>query len=213
MVIRPRGRFITLEGGEGVGKSTQIAALAVELRTRGLNVIETREPGGSTGAEAIRELLLHAAADAWDPVTEALLFAAARGDHVQRVIRPALDRGDWVLCDRFVDSSRAYQGGRRGLDDGTIMTLHGIGSGGLLPDRTLLFQLDEAQSVRRRSERSLGRNDRFEDRDTRFHAAVADRFQAMAQAEPERFRSIDAGGQPAVVTAAALAAIADLLPE
>ena len=107
-----RGRFITLEGGEGVGKSTQLKALADALRARGLDVVTTREPGGSPGAEKIRELLLQGEIDRWTPETEALLFAAARSDHVARTIRPALDHGQWVLCDRFVDSSLAYQGAR-----------------------------------------------------------------------------------------------------
>src|SRR5919112_2038739 len=131
-------RFITLEGGEGVGKSTQLRRLAETLRERGLDVVETREPGGSPGAEAIRRLLLEGADERWSAGTEALLFAAARGDHVARTILPALERGAWVLSDRFLDSSLAYQGGAGGISLESVRRLHEIGSGGFLPDRTLL---------------------------------------------------------------------------
>lgn len=206
-----RGRFITLEGGEGVGKSTQLKALAAVLRSRGLTVIETREPGGSKGAEAIRELLLHSEGDAWTARAEALLFAAARSDHVSRVIRPAIKAGQWVLCDRFIDSTRAYQGGGGGLSDADIMELHRVGSEGLLPDRTLLLRLNPEVSVARRSTRQLDRPDRFEDRQQAFHAKVVAAFDAMADAEPERFRRIDADGLPGEVTERMLAALADWL--
>lgn len=205
-----RGRFITLEGGEGVGKSTQLRALAAALRVRGLTVVETREPGGSAGAEAIRELLLHREADAWAPEAEALLFAAARSDHVRRVIAPAVARGDWVLCDRFIDSTRAYQGGAQGLPDSDILTLHRIGSGGLLPDRTLLLRADPATVAARLAARGEG-SDRFEGKGKAFHAAVGAAFDAMAAADPARFRTIDAAADAATVTAAMLSALSDLL--
>lgn len=211
MTAAGKGRFITLEGGEGVGKSTQIKALAALLRGRGLSVVETREPGGSKGAEAIRELLLHNEGDAWTPRAEALLFAAARSDHVSRLIRPALDAGQWVLCDRFIDSTRAYQGGGSGLSDTDIMALHRVGSEGLLPDRTLLLRLDPAVARARRSARTLDRADRFEERQAAFHARVAAAFEQMADAEPERFRRIDAGGEPDEVTQRLADALADLL--
>ncbi|MEQ1688465.1 MAG: dTMP kinase [Sphingopyxis sp.] len=207
-----RGKFITLEGGEGVGKSTQVVALADALRACGLIVLVTREPGGSAGAEHIRELLLHHSIDAWLSQTEALLFAAARSDHVARVIRPALERGEWVLCDRFIDSSRAYQGGGSGLSDDDIMTLHHIGSGGLLPDRTLLFALDSAAREERRCLRKLDRPDRFEERQSDFHDRVAAAFAALAMREPERFRMIDASGEPEAVTTRILSALSDILP-
>lgn len=206
-----RGRFITLEGGEGVGKSTQLKALAAALRLRGLDVVETREPGGSVGAEAIRELLLHREADAWSSRAEALLFAAARSDHVRSVIRPALARGQWVLCDRFVDSTRAYQGGSDGLDDEDIMTLHRIGSEGLLPDRTLLLTAPASAIADRRAARTLERADRFEDRDSNYHDRVAAAFARMADAEPARFRRIDADGPAKTVTERLLGALSDLL--
>ncbi|MBO0750173.1 MAG: dTMP kinase, partial [Porphyrobacter sp.] len=128
------GRFIAFEGGEGAGKSTQSRLLAEALRERGLEVVLTREPGGTEGAEAIRRLLLDPSGPGWEPEAEALLFAAARSDHVARLIRPALERGAWVICDRFIDSTRAYQGGGGGLSDDAILTLHRVGSGGLLPD-------------------------------------------------------------------------------
>jgi dTMP kinase len=214
MNVPARGRFITLEGGEGVGKSTQIAALAQALRLRGLDVITTREPGGSPGAEAIRGLLLNGASDAWTPAAEALLFAAARSDHVTRLIRPALERGAWVICDRFVDSTRAYQGAGShsdDLSDADIMTLHRIGSGGLLPDRTLLLTLDPVTADARRHARNAGQGDRFEHRTADFHAAVSARFRELAAADTARFRTVDASGAPTTVTAALLAAVADLL--
>ena len=133
-----RGRFISLEGGEGAGKSTQAVRLASALKARGVACVVTREPGGSEGAEAIRGLLMQGDVARWSPHTEALLFAAARADHVEKRIRPAMERGQWVICDRFVDSNRAYQG-IGGIDYAAILALHGFGSGGLLPDRTLVL--------------------------------------------------------------------------
>lgn len=206
-----KGRFITLEGGEGVGKSTQLKALAAVLRARGISVVETREPGGSKGAEAIRELLLHGEGDAWGARAEALLFAAARSDHVARVIRPAIEAGQWVLCDRFIDSTRAYQGGGSGLSDDDIMALHRVGSEGLLPDRTLLLRLEASVADARRAARALDRPDRFEDRQQVFHARVVATFEAMADEEPQRFRRVDADGSPDEVTGRMVAAVADWL--
>lgn len=206
------GRFVTLEGGEGVGKSTQRARLAAALRARGLEVVETREPGGTEGAEAIRALLLNGTADRWNPRAEALLFAAARSDHVARVIRPALERGAWVLCDRYVDSTRAYQSGASGLADADLLTLHRIGSEGLMPDRTLLLTLplDEAES--RAQARDADRPDRFGARARSFHQRVEAAFLRYAAQEPHRFRRIDARGTPDAVQAAILDALKDLLP-
>lgn len=206
------GRFISLEGGEGAGKSTQVRALAAALRARGLEVVETREPGGSVGAEAIRSLILTGDADRWGPRAEALLFAAARSDHVERLIRPALARGAWVLSDRFIDSSRAYQSGASGLADADIMALHAVGSEGLLPDRTLVLMLDEAVAAARAAARDGDRPDRIGGRDAAFHARVAEAFRGYAAAEPARFRLVDSGLPPQSVTAALIAAIADLLP-
>ena len=206
------GRFITLEGGEGAGKSTQIKALAAALRARGLDVIETREPGGSPGAEAIRTLLLTGEAERWNARAEALLFAAARSDHIVRTIRPALARGAWVLSDRFLDSSRAYQGGASGLGDADIMALHRIGSEGFLPDRTLVLALPADEAARRAAARDGDAPDRIGARDQAFHDRVAAAFRGYADAEPRRFRLIDAAAAAHVVTDRLLAAIADLMP-
>ncbi len=206
------GRFISLEGGEGAGKSTQLRALAAALRARGIEVVETREPGGSDGAEAIRALLLTGESDRWSPRAEALLFAAARADHVERTIRPALARGAWVVSDRFLDSSRAYQSGASGLPDAEILTLHRIGSDGLLPDRTILLTLPEAEAEARAAARDEGRGDRIGGRDKAFHRAVARDFAGYAASEPHRVRPVDASGAPEAVTARLLAALEDLLP-
>ena len=152
-----KGKFITLEGGEGVGKSTQLRLLASHMRGLGLEVVETREPGGTPGAEAIRALLLDGEADRWNPRAEALLFAAARSDHVERVIRPGLESGAWVLCDRYIDSTRAYQAGASGLADEDIMAAHRIGSQGLMPDRTLLLSLPLDIAAERAAARDAAR--------------------------------------------------------
>ncbi|HWH22245.1 MAG TPA: dTMP kinase [Allosphingosinicella sp.] len=205
------GRFISLEGGEGAGKSTQLKRLAEALRAQGLEVVETREPGGSPGAEAIRGLLLQGSEDRWTPEAEALLFAAARADHVARTILPAVERGAWVLCDRFLDSSIAYQGGAGGVGEEAIRALHAIGSKGLLPDRTLLLQVDPEVAAARAKSRDMDGADRIGARDAAYHAKVASGFQAIAEAEPRRFRLVDASGSAEEVTSRLLAAIEDLL--
>jgi dTMP kinase len=206
-----RGRFITLEGGEGVGKSTQLRLLAEALRARGLEVVETREPGGSPGAEAIRRLLLEGDEEKWTAPAEALLFAAARADHVAKTIQPAVEAGKWVISDRFLDSSIAYQGGAGGVGAEVIRTLHGIGSGGFLPDRTLLLELPAQDAAGRARQRDGGAGDRIGGRDSKYHAGVAAAFAAIAQEEPDRFRRVDAGGSPEAVSGRLLAAIEDLL--
>ncbi|AMG74586.1 Thymidylate kinase [Sphingopyxis granuli] len=206
------GRFITLEGGEGVGKSTQIRALAAALAARGLETLVTREPGGSPGAEAIRALLMEGADDRWDARSEALLFAAARADHVARTIRPALARGTWVLCDRFVDSSRAYQGGGGGITDADILMLHGFGSLGLLPDRTFLLTARAEEVGRRLAVRDADGADRMGSKPDDYQARLVRRFAEMAAAEPDRWRVIDAEAPAEAVTAAILTSLADWLP-
>jgi dTMP kinase len=206
-----RGRFITLEGGEGAGKSTQLRRLAAALRTRGLEVVETREPGGSSGAEAIRGLLLQGDEQRWTPEAEALLFAAARADHVAKTIRPALERGAWALSDRFLDSSIAYQGGAGGLGFDRIRALHDFGSGGFLPDRTLLLTLSADEAARRAGARDTDGADRIGARGAEYHGRVAAAFLALAAEEPERYRLVDAGGTEDDVTGRILAAVADLL--
>lgn len=205
------GRFITLEGGEGVGKSTQAKALAAALSARGIDVLVTREPGGSPGAEAIRGLLLEGEVDRWTAQTEALLFAAARSDHVARTIRPALEAGKWVLCDRFLDSSLAYQGGAGGIGMSDVIQLHRIGSLGLLPDRTLLLDMAMPDAASRQHERDEGRLDRMGRKGDLYHDDVAQAFRSLAVQNPDRYRVIDAGGAPGDVTERLLAALADLL--
>jgi dTMP kinase len=205
------GRFITLEGGEGVGKSTQLRALSEALRGRGLEVLETREPGGSPGAESIRALLLQGEIERWTSEAEALLFAAARSDHVSRTIRPALERGAWVVCDRFLDSSIAYQGVVGGVGIEAVRRLHDVGSGGFLPDRTLLLRLDAMEATARTSVRDTGGGDRFGARDADYHARIAAAFDRLAAAEPERFRAVDAGGSAAEVTGRLVSEVEDLL--
>jgi dTMP kinase len=204
-------KFITLEGGEGVGKSTQAKRLAKALRARGIEVLETREPGGSPGAEAIRKLLLEGADDRWTSQTEALLFAAARADHVARTIRPALHAHKWVLCDRYIDSSLAYQGGASGVGENAIQSLHIVGSDGLMPDRTLLLELPLSIGAERETARDGDQKDRFGERDATYRESVADAFRALAINEPHRFRVIDASGTPEEVTARLLAALEDLM--
>lgn len=211
----PRGRFLSLEGGEGAGKSTQARALAAALCERGVDVVVTREPGGSPGAEAIRALLLEGEPGRWSARAETLLFAAARADHVEKVIRPALDAGRWVICDRFVDSTRAYQGVAGGIDDADVLALHAFGSEGLLPDRTFLLTIAPVVGAARAAERDRGATDRFASRDEAFHGAVAAAFATfdrLAEGEPERFRRIDASQSPEAVTATMLDDLADWLP-
>jgi dTMP kinase len=207
-----RGKFIALEGGEGAGKSTQARLLADALRSRGQTCVITREPGGTAGAEAIRGLLLGAEGEGWHPRAEALLFAAARSDHVERLIVPALARGDWVICDRFVDSSRAYQGGGGGLSDAEVLELHQIGSGGLLPDLTLLIEVAPEIVTQRLAARDGDQADRIGGRDASYHAAVGAAFRRFAEAEPDRFARIDGNGSAEVVHAAVMAALRPVLP-
>jgi dTMP kinase len=207
-----RGRFISLEGGEGVGKSTQLTALAAALQGRGLTVLVTREPGGSPGAEAIRKLLLEGDEGRWNPRAEALLFAAARSDHVETTILPALQRGEWVLSDRFVDSSLAYQGEAGGLAIEAIRDLHRFGTLDFLPDRTLVLSLDESEGATRARVRDGSPGDRIGSRPPNYHAAVDAGFRVMAEREPDRVKLIDASGSEATVTARLLYALGDLLP-
>lgn len=206
-----RGRFISIEGGEAVGKSTQIRLLADWLTAQGKVVTITREPGGTEGAEAIRTLLLEGGADRWSARSEALLFAAGRADHVERLIRPAVDAGGWVISDRFVDSSRAYQGIAGGLGDDAIMALHGFGTRGFLPDCTVLLELPEDEAARRATLRDGDRPDRIGGRDATYHAQVSAAFRRFADAEPTRFRVIDASGDTAIVHGRITAALAPLM--
>lgn len=206
------GRFLSLEGGEGAGKSTQARLLAAALAERGIDALITREPGGSEGAEAIRTLLMEGAVTRWSAHSEALLFAAARADHVEKTIRPALGAGRWVICDRYLDSSRAYQGLAGGIDDAAILALHAFGSRGLLPDRTFILELGPEDGRARAALRDGAAADRFAARGAAFHADVAAAFRRFAGNEPGRFRRIDAAADIATVSAAILDQLSDLLP-
>lgn len=203
------GRFISLEGGEGVGKSTQLRALAESLRQRQIAVLETREPGGSEGAEAIRQLLLNGDEKRWPIASEALLFAAARADHVDKTIRPALADGKWVISDRFVDSSLAYQGAAGGLGIEKVRELHRFATGNFLPDRTLVLMVPDGQQ--RARARDAGESDRIGGRSDDYHRAVELGFRSIAASEPERVILIDSSGSREAVTKRLLASIADLL--
>jgi len=208
--VTARGKFISLEGGEGAGKSTQVKALAAALRDRGLEVVETREPGGSEGAEKIRELLLAGPEERWGARAEALLFAAARSDHLDKTIYPALEAGRWVLSDRFIDSSLAYQGGAGGLGIEAVRAINTFGIGDGFPDRTLVLTLVEG-GARARARDSEG-SDRIGGRPESYHQKVDLAFRLIAAEEPERVKLIDASGEPHEVTARLLDAIQDLLP-
>jgi dTMP kinase len=203
-----RGKFISLEGGEGVGKSTQLRGLAAALRERGLTVVETREPGGSEGAESIRHLLLDERD--WPVEAESLLFAAARADHIEKTIRPALQRGDWVLSDRFIDSSLAYQGGAGGLGIERVRELHDFACRGFFPDRSLVLILPEGQDRARARDGHPG--DRIGGRDADFHHKVDLAFRMIAAEEPERVKLVDASGAESDVTDRLFGALSDLLP-
>jgi len=205
-----RGKFITLEGGEGVGKSTQVKALAEALRARGIDVLVTREPGGSEGAEKIRELLLAGSEEKWGARAEALLFAAARADHVEKAIGPALESGRWVLSDRFVDSSLAYQGGAGGLGIETVRAINAFGIDQCFPDRTLILALAEGGA--RARARDNEESDRIGGRPEGYHQKVDLAFRLIASEEPGRVRLVDASGSPEEVTQRLLDSIADLLP-
>ena len=205
-----RGRFISLEGGEGVGKSTQVRALARALTDRGVDVIVTREPGGSEGAEKIRELLLNGSEDRWGPQAEALLFAAARADHTAKTIRPALDAGKWVLADRFIDSSLAYQGGAGGLGIESVRAINAFGIGESFPDRTLI--LVHREGGQRARARDTEGSDRIGGRADDYHRRVEAAFHIIAAEEPDRVKLVDASGTAEEVTKRLLGSIVDLLP-
>lgn len=208
-----RGRFITFEGGEGAGKSTQVARLAAWLRASGVDLVHTREPGGSPGAEQIRNLVLNGAAERWSPMTETLLMYAARADHLERTIRPALDAGRWVVCDRFADSSRAYQGAGGGVPQGFIEALDAQVVGADQPDLTLIFDLPVEIGLARALGRGGGSEIRFESKGEAFHQRLREGFAAIAAANPERCRVIDAGGDADLVFARVLEAIQPLMAD
>lgn len=201
-----RGRFITFEGGEGAGKSTQVKRLAARLESLGHDVVLTREPGGSPGAESIRDLVLRGDADRWSPVTETLLMYASRRDHIERVIRPSLARGAWVVCDRFADSTRAYQGAAGGTDPGLIAALETYILEEVRPDLTLVFDLPVEVGLERAFARA-GAEMRFESKGMAFHQRLRDGFRAIAAAEPERCALIDAAADMDTVERAVWSAV------
>ncbi len=185
------GRFITLEGGEGAGKSTQARHLADWLAGRGVRSIQTREPGGSKGAEAIRALLVTGEPGRWDPVTEALLVNAARRDHVLRTIRPALAEGYWVICDRFLHSTLVYQGLAGGVAPDVLNSLIDTAVEGTRPDLTIVLDIDPAVGMERADDRA-GTETRFERKGMAFHKSVADGFRRLAAQDPNRCAVVDA---------------------
>jgi dTMP kinase len=204
-VTATRGRFIAVEGGEGVGKSTQVGLLAAALERSGVPVRQTREPGGSPGAEAIRRLLLEGEGERWDAISEALLLIAARHDHVTRLIAPALAKGVWVVSDRFADSTLAYQGYGRGLDLTELRRLHRFALVDLAPDLTLILDLPVEIGLARAAARSHA--DRFERLDREFHERLRQGFHQIAADNPARCVLIDASGDPQTVHRAVVATV------
>lgn len=206
------GLFITLEGGEGTGKSTQARRLAQRLRDLGRDVVETREPGGSPGAEAVRHVLLSGAAQPLGPAAEALLFAAARADHVDRLIRPALAAGRDVVCDRFIDSTRVYQGAVGAVAPDLLDALEALAAGATRPDLTLILDVPPETGLARAAARGKGAvADRFEKEGADYHAAVRAAFLARAATAPERCVVVDATGDADAVAHAVTRMVADRL--
>lgn len=205
-----KGQFITFEGGEGAGKSTQLKRLVARLQEGGREVVATREPGGSPGAESIRELVLNGAADRWSAVTETLLMYAARRDHIERVIRPALERDAWVVCDRFANSTRAYQGAAGGTVPGLITALETHILEATRPDVTLIFDLPVAVGLERAHARA-GSEMRFESKGLEFHERLRAAFLAIARSEPDRCTVIDATGTLDEVAGAVWSAVSGRL--
>lgn len=199
------GRFITFEGGEGAGKSTQIKLLAEALAARGIPHLVTREPGGTTGAESIRRLLVEQG-ETWEPMTETVLFLAARVDHVRKKILPALRAGEWVLCDRFADSTAVYQGIGKGISREFLDMAHRLILGDFQPDLTLILDLPTEEGLKRAGARG-GKENRFEALGLEFHRCIRQGFLAIAQAQPERCAVIDAAQPPEAVHAAILRAL------
>ncbi len=209
-----KGRFITLEGGEGAGKSTLARALSERLDAAGLTARMTREPGGSPKAEAIREMILAGQARDYGPFAEALMFSAARIDHIDSLIRPALTRGEWVICDRFIDSTRVYQGALGKLDKAVLAELETVTISGLMPELTLILDLDPeiglARAARRR--RPGEAIDRFEGETLAFHRNLREAYKDIASAEPQRCAVLDATLPPEALAEAAWHILRERLP-
>ncbi len=205
-----RGRFITFEGGEGTGKSTQVGLLATALRDAGIDVLETREPGGAQGAEEIRRLLVEGDVGRWEAMSEALLHYAARREHMAKTVLPALDAGRWVLCDRFADSTTAYQGFGHGLDRAALDQLHRLVVGEFVPDLTLILDLPVELGLERATARP-GSETRYERMDVDFHRRLRDGFLDIAGREPGRCAVIDASGTVDAVHASVRALVGERL--
>ncbi len=184
------GRFITFEGGEGAGKSTQVQALAKQLRTHGLNVVETREPGGVASGELIRDLLVTGATDRWSPLSEALLNYAARQEHLEELIRPALDQHQWIISDRFADSTVAYQGSAEGVDPSVLKALYELVVGNTGPDLTFILDIPVEEGLKRAEARGTG-GTRYEQMGVAFHERIRQAFLLIAQREPIRCVVVD----------------------
>ncbi len=209
---RERGAFITLEGGEGVGKSTQVGHLLRNLREAGIEAIGTREPGGSPGAEILRNVLLSGSVARLGPAAEAILFTAARIDHIDKTIRPALAAGTFVVCDQFADSTRAYQGASGELDPRFLNALERVALSGVRPDLTLILDLPAAEGLARAAaRRSAAEADRFEREDLQFHERLRAAFLSIAAAEPARCAIIDAAGSEEDVARAIFDAVLERL--
>lgn len=207
-----RGRFITFEGPEGAGKSTHLKALAEKLKARGIPVLTTREPGGTLLGELVRKILqFNEAGEAPVPTAELLLFLASRAQLVNNVILPALERGEWVLSDRFCDSTFAYQGYGRGMDVAELRAINAFATQNLMPDVTLLLDIPQAESRQRVADRQ-GQADRFEQERDTFHLRLAEGFRELAKQEPQRIRRIDSTQPQADTEAAVWAAVSPLLP-
>ncbi|HUK00037.1 MAG TPA: dTMP kinase [Stellaceae bacterium] len=205
-----RGRFITFEGGEGAGKSTQLRRLVEKLQAAGITALATREPGGAPGAEEIRKLLVEGEPERWDPVSEALLMVAARRVHLTATIGPALARGEWVVSDRFADSTIAYQGSAGGVKREELEALHRLIAGDFAPDLTLILDLPVAEGLARAKLRS-GSETRFERKDRAFHEKLRQGFLEIARREPQRCVVIDAVQGVDAVHEAVLAAVRERL--
>jgi dTMP kinase len=206
-----RGKFITFEGGEGAGKSTQAQKLKSALEARGRSVVLTREPGGSPGAEEIRELLVQGEPDRWTPLCETLLFIAARADHVARTIEPALAKGQWVISDRFSDSTYVYQGVARGLGMETVRDLQRVALGDFVPDLTLIVDLPAGEGLRRARARGQERENRYEKFGREFHERLREAFRELAAREPVRCVVIDGVSDSDTVSAAVWRAVQETL--
>jgi len=218
--VAPRGKFITIEGLDGCGKTTQLERLAAVLRAQGIDVVTTREPGGTAIGERIRGVLLDSRTQGMAPLAELSLMFASRAQHIAEVIQPALAQGQWVLCDRFTDSSEAYQGGGRGLGSESVLAMHRLICGNLQPDLTVLMDSDVAASVARARRRNLAARDgaaavpdenRFEQENRMFFTRVHDAFLKIAQREPGRVLVVDARRAPDVVHADILRQVGERL--